>query len=112
MKKEYRVKKSSEIEMIIKKRQSKGNQHFVLYKYENHEISHFRFAVSVPKKYGNAVERNKMKRRIREIISDSNIFDHYDIFIVVKKDAKMLSFTEIKNSIQWLMEKQNLLRRN
>ena len=110
MKKEYRVKKSSEIEMIIKRRQSRGNKHFVLYKYENHEISHFRFAVSVPKKFGNAVQRNKMKRRIREIISEMNIVDHFDIFIVVKKDANLLSFAEIKSSIKWLMEKQKLIK--
>jgi ribonuclease P protein component len=111
MKKEYRVKKSSEIEMIIKKRQSKGNRYFVLYKNENHEISHFRFAVSVSKKYGNAVERNKIKRRVREIVSNSEIIDHYDIFIVVKNGAKSLSFAEIKSSLEWLMRKQNILRR-
>jgi ribonuclease P protein component len=112
MKKEFRVKKSSEIEMIVKKRLSKGNQYFVLYKNENHEIPHFRFAVSVPKKYGNAVSRNKMKRRVREIISQQEILDQFDIFIVVKKEANTLSFLEIKHSITRLLEKQNLLRRN
>jgi ribonuclease P protein component len=112
MKKEYRVKKSNEIEMIVKKRQSKGNQYFVLYKKENHEIPHFRFAVSVPKKFGNAVSRNKIKRRVREIISQQVILDDFDIFIVVKKEANTLSFSEIKLSILRLLEKQNLLRRN
>ncbi len=111
MKKEYRVKKSSEIEMIVKKRQSRGNKYFVLYKNENHENTHFRFAVSVSKKYGNAVERNKIKRRVREIISNKDIVNHYDIFIVVKNDAKQLKFTEIKNSLEWLIQKQNILRR-
>jgi len=111
MKKEYRVKKSSEIEMIIKKRQSKGNKYFVLYKNENHEIIHFRYAVSVSKKYGNAVERNKIKRRVRDIISNSDINDQYDIFVVVKNNANALDFAEIKNSIESLMKKQNILRR-
>ncbi len=96
MKKEYRVKKSSEIEMIIRKRQSRGNKYFVLYKNENHDISHFRYAVSVSKKFGNAVERNKIKRRVRDIISHSEINDQYDIFVVVKNDARSLDFTEIK----------------
>lgn len=110
MKKEYRVKKSSEIESIIKKRNSRGNQYFVLYKKENHDNTHFRFAVSVSKKYGNAVERNKIKRRIREIISKENIVDHYDLFIVVKTDAIKLSFLEIKESLEWLIKKQNISR--
>lgn len=110
LKKEYRVKKSSEIEKMIKKRQSKGNKYFVLYKLENHENSHFRFAVSVSKKFGNAVKRNKIKRQIREIVSKENIIDHYDIFIVVKNDAKTLQFTEIKKLLLSLIQKQNILR--
>lgn len=112
MKKEYRVKKSSEIEMIIKKRQSKGNRYFVLYKNENHEVPHFRFAVSVSKKFGNAVKRNQMKRRVREIVANSDINNQYDLFIVVKNDAKSLDFKEIKSSLELLMKKQNVLRRN
>ena len=112
MKKEYRVKNSSEIEMIIKKRQSRGNRYFVLYKAENHEIPHFRYAVSVSKKFGNAVKRNQIKRRVREIVANSNIMNHYDIFIVVKNDANSLNFAEIKTSLEGLMTKQNILRRN
>lgn len=111
MKKEYRVKKSSEIEMIIKRRQSKGNKYFVLYKNENHDITHFRYAVSVSKKFGNAVQRNQVKRRVRDIIANSNLNDQFDIFIVVKNNARSLDFTEIKNSIELLMKKQNILRR-
>jgi ribonuclease P protein component len=110
MKKEYRVKSTDEIESIIKKRQSKGNKYFVLYKNENHDNKHFRFAVSVSKKFGNAVKRNKIKRQVREIISKKDIIDHYDIFIVVKNGANSLTFTEIKNSIEWLITKQNILR--
>ena len=62
MKKEYRVKKGSEIESIMKKRLSTGNRYFVVYKKENHENTHFRTAISVSKKFGNAVKRNKIKK--------------------------------------------------
>ncbi len=110
MKKEYRVKKGSEIEMIIRGRKSKGNKHFVLYKKENHENTHFRFAVSVSKKYGNAVERNKIKRRVREVISSHQINDRYDLFIVIKPEAINLSFAEINDSLDLLIKKQNILR--
>ena len=110
MKKEYRVKKSSEIEMIVKKRQSKGNKYFVIYKNENHDNTHFRFAVSVPKKFGNAVQRNKVKRQVREIISKQDFIDYYDIFIVIKKEASSLNFNEIKTLLEGLIKKQNILR--
>lgn len=108
MKKEHRVKKGSEIEMIMKDKKSVGNKFFVIYKKENHENTHFRFAISVPKKYGNAVKRNKIKRQVREIVSKIDIFPHVDIFVVVKPNANTLEFNEIKMTITKLIKKQNI----
>ncbi len=110
MKKEYRVKKSSEIETIIKHRKSSGNQFFVVYRKPNHENKHFRFAVSVSKKYGNAVMRNKIKRQIRDIISKIQIVDQIDIFIVIKTKAVDLTYDQIKEEITKLIKKQNIMR--
>lgn len=110
MKKEYRVKKSSDIEMIIKQRISTGNKYFVVYKRKNHENTHFKAAVSVSKKYGNAVKRNKIKRQVREIVSKLDILPNFDIFIVVKNNANQLGFSEIKKSLETLIKKQNIMR--
>ena len=110
MKKEYRVKKSSDIEMIIKKRQSRANGHFVLYKKENHENNHFRFAVSVSKKYGNAVKRNRIKRQVREIISKIDVLPKYDIFIVVKSNIPQLTYAQLEASLSDLIFKQKIMR--
>lgn len=108
--KAYRVKKSSEIEKIMRMKQSKANGHFVIYKNKNHENTHFRFAVSVSKKYGNAVHRNKIKRQVREIISKMDIMDNYDLFIVVRKKTNSISFNESKKFIESLVKKLNILR--
>lgn len=110
MKKEYRVKKSSDIEMIIKARQSKGNKYFVVYKIENHDNTHFKTAISVSKKYGNAVKRNKIKRQVREIVSKLDILPKYDIFIVVKNNANDLAFNEIKENVTTLVNRQKIMR--
>ena len=110
MKKAHRVKKGTEIEAILKTRQSVGNSFFVLYKMKNHEQDHYRFAVSVPKKYGNAVARNKIKRQIREIVMKLDIVPHVDLFLVVKPKANTLSFQDIQELIQGLVQKQDILR--
>jgi ribonuclease P protein component len=110
MKKEHRVKKGSDIEMIMKQRKSTGNRFFVVYKKENHENTHFKAAISVSKKYGNAVKRNKIKRQVREILSKIDILPKFDIFIVIKNNANTLDFSEIKKSIETLIKKQNIMR--
>lgn len=109
MKKEYRIKKSDEIQQIIKNRQTVGNKYFVLYFKKNHEIKNFRYALSVPKKYGNAVKRNLMKRRLREIIKVNTFIDDFDFFIVVKPLANHLVFNQIKEMLEKLFAKANIL---
>lgn len=109
MKKEFRVKKSAEIEEIIKFKDVIGSKHFVLYKKENHENNHYRFALSVPKKYGHAVERNQIKRRIRSIVREEKIVNNVDLFVVVKITASNLSFEEIKEELLDLFQKAQIL---
>jgi ribonuclease P protein component len=109
LKKVYRIKKSSEIQKLIKKRKTVGNSYFVLYYLKNHEIVNFRYALSVPKKYGNAVQRNLMKRRLREIIKVNNFDDKFDFFIVVKPRTKELKFDQIRNHIEKLFAKAKIL---
>jgi ribonuclease P protein component len=96
MKKEYRVKKGSDIERIMKQRQSFGNKYFVMYKLYRGDQNHFRYAISVPKKLGHAVDRNKIKRQIRSIIAGFKIKDGYDLFIVCKPMANQLTFNNIQ----------------
>lgn len=108
MKKEYRIKKNNEIQAVMKKRKSVGNGYFVIYQKKNHDQKHFRFAISVPKKYGIAVERNIMKRRIREIIKDSHIKNDIDFFVVVKIKSNTLKFNDIKIQITNLLKKAKI----
>ncbi len=110
MKKEYRIKKSNDIQDLMKKKNTVGNVYFVIYYQKNHDQEHFKFAISVPKKFGNAVKRNKMKRRIREIIKDESILPNIDFFVVAKAKSQSLDFNEIKMNMQKLLKKANILK--
>lgn len=109
MNKEYRIKKSKEIEKIIKKKHSLINEYYVIYIKKNIETSHFRLGVSVSKKIGNAVVRNTEKRRIREIFRNlKGELKNYDIFVVARENSLKLTFEEKKNAIIDLLKKLNI----
>ena len=109
MKKEFRIKKSQEIESIIRNKEITGGKNFVLYTQPNHENKHYRFALSVPKKYGDAVYRNLIKRRIRSIVQEQKIKNDIDLFLVIKASASKLEFNEIKYEIIELLNKAQVL---
>lgn len=109
MKKEYRIKKNNEIQQLMKNKATVGNGYFVLYYQKNHENKNFRYALSVPKKFGNAVNRNLMKRRIREIIKVNLFKPDQDFFVVAKPKASNLSFGEIKKLLENLFAKAKIL---
>ena len=66
MEKAYRIKKNSDFQFIYKKGKSVANKQFVVYTKANKNLEHFRLGISVSKKLGNAVVRNRIKRAIRE----------------------------------------------
>lgn len=107
MKKEYRIKKNEEISKLIGYKQTVGDRYFVIYKSDIKE-EHFRFAVSVNKKYGNAPERNKAKRRVREVVRKFS-YKNYDFFIVIKNNAKDLSFQDIHDKLLRLFKRADIL---
>lgn len=109
MEKAYRVKKSAEIEIIMNQKDSVGDGYFVIYKKRGSELPHFRFAVSVPKKYGIAVLRNLMKRRIREIVRKNTFQKNLEFFIIVKPKANSLSFHEIEEKLSKLFARAKIL---
>ena len=105
MNKQYRLKKSFEIEKLVKKRISVGSSYFVIY-YNISSDKRTRVAFSVSKKLGNAVERNHEKRVLREIIREViDTIKELDILIVEKMKALNLSFVEKKIEITRLLNK-------
>ncbi|XMB86217.1 ribonuclease P protein component [Mycoplasmatota bacterium WC44] len=111
MKKKYRVKKNEEIIDLLKNKKTVGDKYFVIYSLENKEVNNFRYALSVNKKYGNAPERNLIKRQVRSIIQmNSDNFKKTDIFIVIKLKAKELNYKEIEQKITRLIKRANLIK--
>ncbi|NLK12720.1 MAG: ribonuclease P protein component [Candidatus Phytoplasma sp.] len=109
----YRIKKTSEIDAVFKKRNTVGNMFFVIYIKKQDEFNHFRFSLSIGKKYGKAHERNLIKRRIREVIRfyKEEISTDVEFVIVIKPKARELTFAEIKENLEKLMIRSKLIVR-
>lgn len=112
MKKQYRVKKSNEIEQIIKEKKYFSNAYYSVYKKKNTETSYFRYAISVGKKIGNAVTRNRVKRQIRAILNDLNIDmdNNIDVFIIAKTKILDITYQEMFKQLEYLFKKQKLIK--
>ena len=109
MKKEFRVKKSEDIEKILNRKNSVGDSYFSVYKRETVNQPHFRFAVSVSKKFGGAVERNRIKRRVREVVKVLKFIPNVDVFIIIKSKSNTLSFQEIQTDLEKLFARAKIL---
>lgn len=104
MKKKYIVKENRDFSNIMNRGFCKKNGSFVIYSLENN-LSYNRYGISVSKKHGNAVFRNKYKRRIRAIIDnykkDYNIGKDY--IIILRRGAITKTFGELENDYKKLV---------
>lgn len=104
MRKLYVVKESKDFDNIIKNNNYNKNKSFVIYSINN-DLKYNRYGISVSKKLGNAVFRNKYKRKIRSIIDnykkDCNISKDY--IIILRRGAINKKYNELKEDLETLL---------
>ena len=105
MKKLYRVRKSEEFSSIISRKKSTANAFFVVYSSDRAK-ENARVGISVSKKLGNAVERNRIKRQVREMLRALMDFDSYarDLVVIVRKPYLEQSFSDNKNDLEKMLK--------
>lgn len=100
-----RIKKYSEFQKVIEADDVKKTSFFVSYRLAN-ELGYSRFGISVPKRIGSAVIRNRIKRQVRSAIGQSTNFEEsVDIVLIVRKTYQIEEFAKVKSEIQQLLEK-------
>ncbi len=105
MKRKYSLKRNEEIANIVHQRKFVKNNCFLIY-YQNNQCHYLRVCLSVNKKLGIAVVRNKIKRQVREMIDQ--VFDFKqskDYVIIIKEEFKNHDFLTNKNKLEELNEK-------
>ena len=106
MKKTITIKKNSEFIRAYKKGKFCAGRFIVLYILKN-SLSINRLGITVGKKFGKSVRRNRIKRLIRESyrVWEEYIKGGYDLIFVARNNDDMPAFTEIKKEMKFLLKK-------
>ena len=106
MKRRFRVTRNEDFQEIIKKGGSFAGKNFVVYYYRPMAVTNDRAGISVSKKIGNAVVRNKVKRQVRMMITEITDFKRgFDSVVIVRKNYLCNDYRTNKKELNKLYEK-------
>ena len=107
------LKKDSDFRKVYKHGKSFANKYLVIYILKN-KSDYSRVGISVSKKVGKAIVRNKVKRRIRESFRldvDKKIKSGYDIVFIARVAINDVQYNEVNKSMKHLVNKFKLFNR-
>ena len=100
-----RIKKNVEFNKVIDEGQIIKADSVTIYFQEN-ALGYTRIGISIPKKSGHAVVRNKMKRQIRAIIAKNvDLTKSVDLILIARKQYDINQFNKTENDLVNLMKK-------
>ena len=98
MKKINILKNNYDFNRIIKEGKSYKYKDYIIY-IEKTENNNYKFGISVGKKLGTAVMRNKLKRQIRNIIDKKDYQNNFNCIIILGKGILLRSFKEKEENL-------------
>lgn len=111
MRKEGRLAKARDFAAVRRNGRSWSDKILVLQARPN-DLDISRVGFSVSSRVGNAVTRNKVKRRLREAVRRSGVQEGWDLVLIARKDAAAAGFGSLSSSMIGLLERADLLTRS
>ena len=110
MNRSFRLTKATDFKRVRRLGKSFAHPLIVLITLPN-GIDRTRVAVSASRSLGNAVARNRAKRRIRAVIQNLsvNIISGYDLVFIARKPLHLASYQDLYYAISSTLAKANLL---
>ncbi|NLK20578.1 MAG: ribonuclease P protein component [Epulopiscium sp.] len=103
------LKKNYEFRIVYNKGTSIANRFLVMYRLKNGKDIN-RLGISVSKKVGNSVIRNRITRLIKESyrLQENKIKRGWDIVIIARVPSKDLDYKEIYKSLTHLLKRSGV----
>ncbi len=111
MEKKYRLRKNMEFKRVYNGGKSYWNRNLILYVRKN-DLQNSRIGITITKKIGNAVVRNRIRRRIKEIIrlKLGNIKSGYDLILIPKKNVGDISYKDLESAMIHIMRISKIVK--
>jgi ribonuclease P protein component len=111
---EYRLKRRNDFRRVFRAGESFANRQFVVYVFPRTEPGPTRIGISVSKKVGKAVVRNRIKRLIKEVTRHwiPVLKPQTDIVVIARVSAKDLDYHQVKSSLRHVLVRAKLFEKN
>ncbi|TJX13666.1 ribonuclease P protein component [Tissierella creatinini] len=111
MDKKYRIRKNLEFKRVYSGGKNYWNRNLTLYIKKNN-LDESRFGITITKKIGNAVVRNRIRRRIKEVyrLNFHKIKDGYDLVFIPKKNVQEISYKQLESAMLHILKISNMLK--
>jgi ribonuclease P protein component len=110
VKRRYRVREDRRFQEIRRRGRSAANELLVLCALAN-DLPYSRFGFAVSSRIGNAVVRNRIKRRLREImrLRMATIRPGCDIILIARKPVRSAEYHQLETACARLLRRAQLL---
>ncbi|SDN62299.1 ribonuclease P protein component [Fictibacillus solisalsi] len=114
MEKQKRLKKNEEFQEVFKRGKSSANRQFVIYALEKNDQPHLRLGLSVSKRVGKAVTRNRIKRVVKEIFMkhEEEIASNRDYIVIARNPTADMDYFEMEKSLLHVLQRAGLFRQS
>jgi ribonuclease P protein component len=110
MKRQYRLRHNADFQRVKRDGKFYASPLMVLAFLRN-ELAYSRFGFVVNKRIGGAVQRNRIKRQMREIvrIRAQHIKPGFDLVFIARQPIGLASFVQIEQFLEQLLNEAGLL---
>ena len=96
---------------LVYNKGSSWMSNLVVMKALSNKLSLSRYGLSVSKRVGKAVTRNRVKRLLREVLRLTPLEPGWDIIFIARSGAASANYAELEKSVVSLLSRARLLRR-